>query len=105
MLVKPPASPTPLWASISAAIAALVSHMAAITVRTKRIVSYAPATTTNAANGVAQAKAKLASAHAIVNSVRQKSGANRGSTGASRSDLAPGRWRMSRDIGDLLSGL
>src|SRR5208282_2348754 len=64
--------------------------------------SIAAATTAKAANGVAQAKAKLASAQAIISKAKQNSGAYRGSTAASRTAAAVGWGKISRAMSDLL---
>src|ERR1700756_1595569 len=64
--------------------------------------SIAAASTAKAANGVAQASAKLASAQVAVSSAKQNNGAWRGSTGASAKPSAEGDSRLS-GIGRLLA--
>jgi hypothetical protein len=60
----------------------------------------AAASTANAANGVAQASAKLASAQETVSRAKQNSGAWCGSTGARRTVLAKVNG-VSSDMNDL----
>src|ERR1700728_746012 len=82
--------------------AELTIQPAAVTTRAADSGSMAAARTANAANGVAQANAKLASTQPTVNRAKQNTGARRGDTGVNRFNLPTGRRRTSKAIVDLL---